>query len=86
MSLIVCTVPGCDTSAGCKCAAPVGLERLLSNFDRRDERIARLTKALERIATDPNVSCLAANPALWPSTIAQEALGPTRTDLETGNG
>lgn len=40
-----------------------------------DDEIARLRAALKRIASDPDVSSLAGNPALWPSTIAADALG-----------
>lgn len=45
--------------------------------DMQDARaeIERLRAALKRIASDPDVSSLTGNPALWPSTIAADALG-----------
>ena len=40
----------------------------------QDVEIERLTAALRRIADEDDVTCVAGNPNLWPSTIAKLAL------------
>lgn len=51
------------------------LNRLLDDNASDAARIRELEAALTRVATEPDVSCLAGNPMLWPSTIARDALG-----------
>ena len=53
---------------------PSSGEFLSVDLDLIADEIERLRAALKRIATDQDVSSLDGNPALWPSTIAADAL------------
>lgn len=63
------------TNTGTLLAATASMEALLARISADAARIRELEAALTRVATEPDVSCLAGNPMLWPSTIARDALG-----------
>lgn len=64
----------------CQQLADAKADALRLHNDKMDlfEANVELRLALERIANDKDVSCLAGNPALWPSTIAKDALAARR--------
>ncbi len=56
--------------------------RMAEGVEHWKAEAEKLRTALTRIATDPDVNCLAGNPALWPSTIAKSALNQQLTQPE----